>query len=234
VEQDQQTILERIALFRAQSIEAPGTWPAKRRLAASVRELLDCICATDAAEEELLRTAAEIRSTARRFASQPRMKEPAGVAEMALSGMEVFHDRSPLVGLSNPLAPPLDVAPDPASGCVSGTGTFGSAYEGAPGCVHGGFLAAAFDEVLGMACIFSGNPGMTGELTIRYRRPTPIKTELRFEGRLERVEGRKIYTAGEIRAGDVVTVESKGLFISITRDKFEELNEERRRRESAG
>jgi acyl-coenzyme A thioesterase PaaI-like protein len=117
---------------------------------------------------------------------------------------------------------------------VSGTGTFGSAYEGAPGCVHGGFLAAAFDEVLGMACIFSGNPGMTGELTIRYRRPTPIKTELRFEGRLERVEGRKIYTAGEIRAGDVVTVESKGLFISITRDKFEELNEERRRRESAG
>ncbi len=100
------SILDRIARFRSDGLEAPGTWPAKRELAAALRELLDCVCATDASEDELHKTADEIRETARRFATQPVVKEPKGVAEMALAGMETFHDRSPLVGLSNPLAPP--------------------------------------------------------------------------------------------------------------------------------
>lgn len=226
------TIAERIARFRADTLEATGTWPAKRELAAALRELLDCVCATDASEAELLRAAEEIRARARRFASQPRMTDPAGVAEMALSGMETFHDRSPLVGLSNPMAPPLDVTPDPETGQVHGRGNFGSAYEGAPGCLHGGFIAAAFDEVLGMACIFSGHPGMTGELVTRYRRPTPIRTELRFEGRFLRTEGRKIFTEGAVYAGDVLTAEATGLFIAIGRDKFQELSDERERREA--
>jgi hypothetical protein len=226
-----QSIVERVARFRADSLAATGTWPAKRNLAAALRELLDCVCATDASEAELLKTAEEVRTTARRFADQPRMAEPAGVAEMALSGMETFHDRSPLVGLSNPIAPPLDLVPDPSARLVCGSGSFGNAYEGAPGCVHGGYLAAAFDELLGMACIFSGGPGMTGELVTRYRRPTPTHTRLRFEGRLDRIEGRKLYTSGEIYAGDRITAEASGIFISITRDKFDELNVQRAARE---
>ena len=223
------SILERIARFRADSLQASGTWPAKRELAAALRELLDCVCATDASEAELRKAAREIRESARLFASQPRMTEWPGVAEMALSGMETFHDRSPLVGLSNPIAPPLDLVPDPEAGVVRGTATFGAAYEGAPGCVHGGYVAAAFDEVLGMACIFSGHPGMTGELVTRYRRPTPIATELHFEGRFVRLDGRKIHTAGEVYAGDVVTAEASGLFIAITREKFEALSADRDR-----
>jgi hypothetical protein len=224
-------ILERIERFAAASREAPGTWPAKRDLAAAVRQLLECICSTDAGEEELRATAEQIRVTARSLAGEPAMTEPAGVAEMALAGMEAFHDRSPVIGLSNPVAPPLDMTPQ-RGGRVTGGGSFGGAYEGAPGCVHGGHLAAAFDELLGMACIFSGNPGMTGELTVRYRRPTPVKTPLRFEGRLDRVEGRKIYTSGEIYAGDTLTAESSGLFIAIDRQKFVDLERARKEREA--
>jgi acyl-coenzyme A thioesterase PaaI-like protein len=226
-----ESILERIAQNRARGDESPGTWPAKRRLAAALRDLLDCLCATDAAEEELLAAAREIEASARRFAAQPRMENPPGVAEMSLAGgMEIFHDRSPIMGLANPIAPPLDLTADAETGLVHGTGIFGNAYEGAPGCVHGGFLAAAFDEALGMACIFSDSPGMTGEITIRYRRPTPTKTPLRIEARLDRVDGRKIYTSGEIYAGDLLTAESTGLFISITRSKFEELREVQKHR----
>ena len=33
---------------------------------------------------------------------------------------------------------------------VDFTPRFGAAYEGPPGSVHGGIIAAAFDEVLGM------------------------------------------------------------------------------------
>ena len=61
---------------------------------------------------------------------------------------------------------------------IKGTVTFGSAYEGPPGHVHGGYVAAAFDELLGMTQSLGGMPGMTGTLTVRYRRPTPLRTEL--------------------------------------------------------
>jgi acyl-coenzyme A thioesterase PaaI-like protein len=227
------SILRRIAEHRALMEDAPGTWPAKRRLAAAIRELMDCICATDANEEELLAAAEQIEAGARRFAAQPRMLHPPGVAEMALAGgMEIFHDRSPLMGLSNPMAPPLELEADEEAGEVRGAVEFGNAYEGAPGCVHGGFLAAALDEALGMACIFSDSPGMTGEMTVRYLSPTPTKTPLRIEARLDRIERRKIYTSGEISMGDVVLVRATGLFISITRDKFSELRDAQEQRGS--
>ena len=76
-------------------------------------------------------------------------------------------------------------------------------------------MAAAFDEVLGSTQSLSGSPGMTGRLTVSYRSPTPLETELRFVGWLERVEGRKIFTQGELWAGDRLCAEAEGLFISI-------------------
>jgi acyl-coenzyme A thioesterase PaaI-like protein len=86
--------------------------------------------------------------------------------------------------------------------------------------VHGGFLAAAFDEVLGMAQSLTGNPGMTGTLTIRYRRPTPLLTELTFEAFVDRVEGRKIFTHGTLSANGLLTAEAEGLFIAVGQERF--------------
>ena len=164
---------------------------------------MDCLCATDASEEALLEIAEQVRASARGFSGKPRMSDLPGVAEGSLAGgMEMFMDRSPLVGLSNPLAPPVELDPDHDAKRVRGSVTFGSAYEGAPGCVHGGFVAAVFDEALGLACVFSGEPGMTGELTVRYRVPTPIRVPLRIEARHDRREGRKIFNSGRLFAGD--------------------------------
>ena len=50
--------------------------------------------------------------------------------------------------------------------------------------------------VLGAAQTFSGAPGMTGTLTIRYRKPTPLHTDLRFEGRFDLF----VYKLGEGKA----------------------------------
>ncbi|MBW2422156.1 MAG: PaaI family thioesterase [Deltaproteobacteria bacterium] len=216
--------LDRIAIYREQLANAPGTWPAKRALADAIRNLMACLCATDAPEEELLAIAAQVQASAERFHSQPRMVDLPGVAEGSLAGgMEMFMDRSPILGRSNPLAPPVTLDPDHASQLVHGSVYFGRAYEGAPGCVHGGYVAAAFDEALGMACVFSGVPGMTGEITVRYRKPTPLETPLRLEARFDRQEGRKIYNSGELYAGELLVAESTGIFISIDRTKFESL-----------
>ena len=230
---ESETIQAQINEMRDNMNDAPGNWAAKRTLAKAVRELMDCLCATDAPDEELLEIAHQVEASAQRFANQPRMLNPPGVAEASLiGGMESFMDRSPVKGLANPIAPPADIAPDHDAQVVHGSVEFGNAYEGAPGCVHGGWVAAVLDEALGMACIFSGGPAMTGEITIRYLKPTPTKTPLRIEARFDRQEGRKIYTSGSIYVGDDEIVRSHGVFISIAFERFEKLRELKQEREA--
>jgi acyl-coenzyme A thioesterase PaaI-like protein len=96
---------------------------------------------------------------------------------------------------------------------VLANGQFGDAHEGPPGHVHGGWIALAFDELLGMVTHAAGTPGMTGRLTVRYRRPTPLHTDVVLDGWCERVEGRRCSAAGTLSVGDDVTAEADGLFV---------------------
>ena len=61
---------------------------------------------------------------------------------------------------------------------TSGRGTveFPVCYEGPPGIVHGGFLAVFFDCVLQQLNCDLGLAGKTAELSLRFRRPTPLLT----------------------------------------------------------
>ena len=115
-----------------------------------------------------------------------------------------------------------------------GSVTFGSAYEGPPGCVHGGYIAAAFDEVLGYSQTFSGQPGMTANLSIDYRTPTPLRTELRFEAWIEGTEGRKTTCRGTLHAGERLCAEGTGLFVSMKPGTFNRLVQERAERSAEG
>ena len=95
-----------------------------------------------------------------------------GFAEAANAGADphAMFEHSPFIGRANPLAPPML----PARGRRRASRVevrFGSAYEGPPGCVHGGYIAGAFDELLGATQSLSGNPGMTARLTVNYRTP---------------------------------------------------------------
>lgn len=73
------------------------------------------------------------------------------------------------MGSSHPLAPPIGLRG--AGGYVVGEVTYGTQFEGPPGCVHGGFIAAAFDDILGAAQTLSCLAGVTGTLAVRYRSP---------------------------------------------------------------
>ena len=226
---------ERLTQLAEEMKETPPKWLAKRELANALRELLSSLSDTDAQEDELKAITEQLTRTASQLRVQPEMDERPGVAEGSLAaGMEMFHDRSPIVGLSNPLAPPVTLEPDYENNVVHGSVLFGPAYEGAPGCVHGGFLSAVLDEALGLSCIFSGQPGMTGELTVRYLKPTPLEMPLRIETRFDRQDGRKIYNSGEIYSGAIKVVESKGVFISIPTERFEELRAARIERQKSG
>ena len=95
------------------------------------------------------------------------------------------------------------------------TATYGHAYEGPPGCVHGGMLAAAFDIVLGAAAATAQRPALTGTLTIRYRRPTPLHTEVRYEGEVDRVEERRTHVVARSIVDGRVTCEAEGVFVCV-------------------
>ena len=203
-----------------------GRRAAAARLADATRRIIDRVARVTLEADELERAADEMEQVAAHLESTGEERSFWGFAEAANAGdTHAFFDRSPIIGHANPLAPPIEV--ELTGDRVFGRVTFGTAYEGPPGCVHGGFLAAAFDEGLGMAQSTAGNPGMTGTLTVRYRSPTPLHEDLRFEGWVDRVDGRKIFAQGTCHVGDRLTAEAEGVFISVDFLRFAELAEGR-------
>lgn len=196
----------------------------------ALRTIVDRLHGSDAPVAELSAVADELERLAARLDAFPSGSIYEGFSEATLAGGDphAFFDHSPMLGRANPLAPPLVLR---AEGKVMhATATFGAAYEGPPGCVHGGYVAAAFDELLGSAQSLGGRPGMTGNLSIDYRSPTPLHTELHFAGWVDRVEGRKTFTVGTLHAGDRLCAEARGLFIAIDVRKYMELRREREER----
>lgn len=213
-----------------------------RRLAAAMREVIDQLVSTTAGVEELGRAADGLERLAAHLRELPRGLTYRGFAESANAGAETgglqpgdpewygFFDHSPIIGLANPLSPPMEM--EYAGDRVVGRVTFGAAYEGPPGCVHGGYVAAVFDELLGSAQSLSGDQGMTAHLGIDYRRPTPLGVELTLEAWLEQREGRKIHCRGTMHADGVFTAEAQGLFIAFDKERFQALLNARNERTS--
>ena len=138
-----------------------------------------------------------------------------------------FIDRSPLMGLMNAIAPPMTLEIDREAEVAVGRVVFTEPYEGPPGHVHGGFIAAAFDEVLGQAQSLTGRPGMTGRLSTSYRSPTPLHTEIVFRGWVEKVDGRKILTKATAHSGETLCAECEGLFLSMPAELIDRLRKGR-------
>jgi acyl-coenzyme A thioesterase PaaI-like protein len=193
-----------------------------RRLASATRRMIEELMSTSASIDAIAEAAALVEGAVALLAGHPHDRPEDHVSESAVAGDPgSFLEFSPLIGKSNPIAPPLELAL--VDGRIVGTAIFGSAYEGPPGHVHGGHIAAAFDEVLGMVQSTTKKPGMTGMLTVRYRSPTPLQEVLTFTGEVVRVEGRKIFTRATLHHGDVLCAESEGLFISIDFSRFADL-----------
>jgi acyl-coenzyme A thioesterase PaaI-like protein len=98
--------------------------------------------------------------------------------------------------------------------------TVGKAFEGAPGRVHGGVVAALMDHLMGLVMSISGSPAFTGRLTVTYRQPTPIGRPLEGRARLVARVGRKLHVAGELRDDGQLLVQGEGLFIAVDPDRF--------------
>ncbi|HLC01548.1 MAG TPA: PaaI family thioesterase, partial [Anaerolineales bacterium] len=93
-----------------------------------------------------------------------------------------------------------DAGPDQAEAAY----TVPEEYQGYPGVVHGGVVAAMLDEVIGRAAM-SGDPNhftLTARLALRYRKPIPVAVRLQLVGSIERKKGRLTTGRGELRLPD--------------------------------
>jgi len=216
----------RVALEQRVSGETVPTG-ARAQLADAARTIIDELMRSTADDADFATAAALVVQAAELLRTRAHDRRYEGVAEASLADIQhSFISFSPFIGELNPLAPPIKVRFDDDNNVV-GTCTYGAAYEGPPGCLHGGFIAAGFDEVLGFAQAFSGHPGMTGNLNISYRSPTPLFQEVRFVGRLDRIDGRKIYASATLSAGDRLCAEAAGLFIALKPSVFDDLRKVR-------
>ncbi|SRR6266511_2536398 len=121
-------------------------------------------------------------------------------------------ERSGISGRSNPLAAPLQFRH--VGDKTVGRAVYSPSYEGPVGCLHGGFVAAAFDDLLGAAQLASGSAGYTGTLTVRMRRPTPLNRRIDYEAGVDRLDGRKIWVWGRARCDDQLLAEAEIVFIA--------------------
>ncbi|MEZ5570827.1 MAG: hotdog domain-containing protein [Halioglobus sp.] len=188
-------------------------WVAKRRVANAIKQLTEVLVTSSPSVEKMHAIAEQLEITADEFRTSPRIYGRFDWAASTEHGSfgQVSHELNPLAGWSNPLAPPVNNWIDGDRALA--TCTCGWAYEGPPGSVHGGFVAAIFDQFLGMAQVLGGQPGMTGYLHVNYHQRTPLNTELKLEGKLVKVEGRKTIMRGEMYAEGVMTASAECLFV---------------------
>jgi acyl-coenzyme A thioesterase PaaI-like protein len=197
------------------------TRAARERLAASIRTLVAHAVETDIDVDVAEKAADTLERITEELDRQPR-RGPKNPEKPEFEDLQLNFGYDPVIGYANPIAPPVEVSFGEDK-VVHGTANLDRQYEGPPGYVHGAIIAAIFDLLLGLANAVGGNAGMTGTLTIRYRKPTPLKTDLTITARVLRSEGRKAYTYGEIYAGDTLTAECEGVFISLSDEMGAEL-----------
>jgi acyl-coenzyme A thioesterase PaaI-like protein len=181
-------------------------------LADATRALAEAQLRTELDLDELTALTGEVQDLTDRLLRKAR--DGALGTELGPGPHEVRNHGNAVMGLRNPFA---SVRPgDRTVGedrHVRFEITLGPLYEGPPGLVHGGVSALLLDQLLGEAAAVGGGPGMTGRLTVHYRKPTPLG-RLSLEGWLDSTTGRKSVAKGRITDPDgEVTVEAEGLFI---------------------
>jgi acyl-coenzyme A thioesterase PaaI-like protein len=132
------------------------------------------------------------------------------------AAIESYDDR-PFSGSASPWGVDLEV--HRVGDTVEATVTLDAAHEGAPGRAHGGIVAGLFDDVFGFVLGIVEEPAFTGELKVRYEKPTPLHRPLLCRGRLASRSGRKLLIEGELvdptDGGEIVVARGSGVFITV-------------------
>lgn len=191
------------------------------QLTAELRAIVEALCERELGEAQLAEAAQLARALRERLAGPRRARwydADADAFSLSPQSQRAYLDQSPIRGRLNPVAPPLVVenaTRADGSPAVRGSARLGRAYEGPPHGVHGGWVAALFDDLLGATQGLVRSPAVTASLTVRFRHVTPIDEELRLEAWIERRSGRRALARATCHAGDTLTADAEGVFVRV-------------------
>jgi acyl-coenzyme A thioesterase PaaI-like protein len=181
-------------------------------LAHDVRGLRDVTIRTRVDADRVAR-ARDLVQQASALLAEDAPDEPAGVHFNAEG--RSWNWGNAVVGVRNAVAPPVVLAWQD-DGSVTSSMTLGPAYEGPPGCVHGGVSAMVLDHLMGeTASAGHTRLTVTGTLTLRYVQPLPLGP-VRMAARITEEAGRKVVVTASIEVDTPdasPAVEATGLFI---------------------
>src|SRR5207249_893639 len=176
----------------------------------AVRDLIEATIHTEADQDTIHSARAAIEAVTETLRAEQRGESQA--MYHAVNGRPVVWSNA-VIGLRNPIAPPLTIHHDGEGARCWSEFTLGAAYEGPPGLAHGGVCALVLDHVLGEAASEGlTKPLFTGTITVRYLRGTPLG-RLRAEAAVERTEDIKTFVSGHLSDADGITAEAEGIFI---------------------
>lgn len=93
--------------------------------------------------------------------------------------------------------------------------------------MHGGLVAGALDEAVGLLATWYAFPTVTARIFVRYRRPVPINAELLLTARLSEARGRRLHVDGAITDGGERFAECRASLLHVPLDHFLETPEGR-------
>jgi acyl-coenzyme A thioesterase PaaI-like protein len=180
-------------------------------LAEDIRGVLDVTIRTRV-EEDRVAAARQLIQQATQILGEDAPPEPAGIHYNS-SGRS-WNWGNAVVGVRNAIAPPVVLSWSDDE-IVSSEVDLGVAYEGPPGCVHGGVSSLLLDHLMGeTASARHTRLIVTGTLNLRYVHPLPLG-RIRMSAWISNEDDRKVTVTAHIGPADsdVPAVEASGLFI---------------------
>jgi acyl-coenzyme A thioesterase PaaI-like protein len=91
--------------------------------------------------------------------------------------------------------------------------SFAADWEGYPGFVHGGIVAAALDGAMTNWLLAHGHVAVTAELKVRYRHPVAIETPSSIVARRVETSGPVFVMTAELRQSDRLLATATAKFV---------------------
>ena len=195
-------------------------WQARQRLASATRALNEKLVSTDIDPELAAALTEKIEGLA---AELSQAQQITGLVDMVKRGQrgtidDVMGELVSVGGRSHPCSPELRW--QEASNRITGTVKFSQAFEGPPGHVHGGWVAGVLDHLMGMTHVRTGHPGMTGGLSVRYLKPTPLNQVIEVSAQATELDDKRTQVKAEMRFGATTTATAEAIFVRVDREKF--------------
>jgi acyl-coenzyme A thioesterase PaaI-like protein len=211
-------------------MESPEVTEARARAGKAIRDIGHALVGHVASADQIDEIAATLEKLTAGLddgAVRHRVRENRAdrwLEPVADGGRMVSYDERPFSGRSSPWG--VDLQVHRHGGEIEAILTLRAAHEGAPERSHGGIVAGLFDDVFGFVLDVVQEAAFTGELTIRYERPTPLYRPIACRGRLARRDGRKLHIEGELidleTEGQPVVARARAVFISVDPSVFDE------------